>query len=343
MCMRYLLLSTLVISGGHCQVNFSPSSLLGYIGRGVIDDYVLAPYDMVYDSDRPAGIPKNYRSPIFYKPAKPQDVNTEGFNVLRVSGSAQYSWPELQEMIKHIHKRHKVAYDKIYVLDLREEPHGFFNDSAVSWFYGPLSYQQNKADVEVVHSELLRINQVRAFPRAFVYKVKKSDLGVAAAKHVHIEPVRVVMREQEAVKSLGANYKRLPVTDHFRPQTTDVDDFVDWVMDLPKDAWIHMKCRGGKGRTTTFMTLFDIIQNPKVSIDDILERHKLLGGVNLSRQKFKRGHEWKQRLNIDRLHIVKSFHEYRNDSDAWMIIPFSTWCIKKGISFGYLGEISDVD
>lgn len=343
MLMRYLYLSILLLSSGYCQVNFSPSSLLGYIGRGAIDDYVMAPYEMVYDSDRPAGTPKNYRSPIFYKPAKPQDVNSSGFNTLKISGSAQFSWPELQEMISHIHKRHKVPYDKIYVLDLREEPHGFFNDAAVSWHYGPLSYQQNKSSSDVIRSELLRIDQVRAFPLAFIYKVTKSDKGVAASKQAFIKPVQVVMREQEAVKSLGANYKRLPVTDHFRPQTTDIDDFVEWVKDLPKDSWIHMKCRGGKGRTTTFMALFDIIQNPKVPVDDILKRHKLLGGVGLDRKKVKKGHEWKLRLNVDRHKIVRFFHDYRNDSEAWMKIPFSTWCIKKGINLGYLGEQSVVD
>lgn len=341
--MRYLLLIIIFVTNGNCQVNFSPSSLLGYIGRGLVDDYVLAPYDMVYDSDRPAGIPKNYRSPIFYKPAKSQDIDNAGFNQLTISGSAQYSWPELQEMVKHIHKRHRIPLNKIYVLDLREEPHGFFNDAAVSWHYGPLSYQQNKSDTDVVHSELMRVNQVRAFPFAFVYKVAKSEGGVAESKQVFIMPVKVVMREQEAVKSLGANYKRLAVTDHFRPQTTDVDNFVEWVKDLPKDAWIHMKCRGGKGRTTTFMTLFDIIQNPKVPLEDILQRHKLLGGVNLGRKKVKKGHEWKLRLSADRHNIVKFFHDYRNDPDAWMTIPFSTWCIKKGVSFGYLGELSTVD
>ncbi len=338
-----LLLISSMVSFGNCQVNFSPSSLLGYIGRGAIDDYVLAPYDMVYDSDRPAGMPKNFRSPVFYKPAKPQDLNNTGFNQLTISGSAQYSWPELQEMVKYVHNRHKVPYDHIYVLDLREEPHGFFNDAAVSWYYGPLSYQQNKETDAVIASELRRIEQVRSFPNTFAYKVKKTERGVAGGKSVSIEPVRILMREREAVLSLGAQYKRLPVTDHFRPQSTDIDDFVDWVKTLPQNAWIHMKCRGGKGRTTTFMALFDIIQNPKVPVDSILERHKLLGGVDLSRKKIKKGQEWKLRLNNDRVNIIKHFYAYRNAPESWGKIPFSTWIIKQGIYLGYLGEKTGTD
>ncbi len=341
--MRLLLLIFILVGLCQAQVNFTPSSLLGYIGKGLIDDYVLAPYDMVYDSDRPAGMPKNYRSPVFFNPAKSQNISNAGFNALTISGSAQYSWPELEEMVKHIHKRHKVAYDKIYVLDLREEPHGFFNGNAISWYYGPLSYQQNKSEPGVVASELRRIDQVRTFPKAFVYKVKKSELGVAQAKQPFWEPVKILMREREAVLSLGAQYKRLPVTDHFRPQATDIDDFVAWVKQLPKDAWIHMKCRGGKGRTTTFMVLFDIIQNPTVSIDDILERHKLLGGVELSRKKLKQGHEWKLRLSLDRFSIVRHFHAYRNDLDGWDKMTFSQWVTKKGIQLGYLGEQAVID
>lgn len=320
------------------QVSFNPSSVVWFWRPQVVSDMIMAPYDIIFDSTRGSVMPRMYRSPVFFKPSPHQKIDITGFNQLHISGSGQYSWLELKELISHIHKKHKVSRDKIYVLDFREEPHAFINDVAVSWFYGALDVQQNKSSSDVIDSELKRVDQVRAFPHVFINTVKKADDGMPISKKTALYPLKVVMREQEAVKSLGANYVRVPVTDHFRPEERDVDDFVKLVKGLPSDAWLHFKCRGGKGRTTTFMSLFDIIQNPGVAIDHILARQKAIGGTELTKATAKSGQEWKLPLAKYRLRLVQVFYEYRHAQDGWDKMKFSDWVRKHAKYLGDLGE-----
>lgn len=43
------------------------------------------------------------------------------------------------------------------------------------------------------------------------------------------------------------------------------------------DTWFHFHCGGGKGRTGTFMMLYDRMKNPEVSDKDIMYRHAQMG------------------------------------------------------------------
>jgi Inositol hexakisphosphate len=330
---------------GKAQVNFAPSWLLGFHHLRTTDDFVLSPYDILFDSRRGSTLPKLYRTPVdfFPSPALSQALELTGFSNLFMSGSAQYSQPELKELITHIHHHHQIPLEKIYIVDLREEPHGFINEAAVSWFYGPLPFQQNKSAPDVLATERVRIHQVRAFPIAVINTIEKSPLSMPGSKNPMLCSVESVMQEQEAVQSLGATYIRLPVTDHFRPEDIDIDAFVTLVQNLSTGAWLHFKCRGGKGRTTTFMTLFDITQNPTVPLHRILERQKALGGTNLAKVGKPKRDAWKQRLSADRMTIIRIFYEYRRAADGWGQRPFSEWVKKQAKSLGYLGDRFSID
>ncbi|AIK96001.1 hypothetical protein [Candidatus Odyssella acanthamoebae] len=341
--MKLIISAFLLLQWSWGQVNFTPSWVVDFRQRRPSDDYIMAPYDIIFDSTKGAVMPKMYRSPIFFKHASHQKIDLSGFNDLQISGSGQYSWLELKELVTHIHENHKIPYNKIYIFDFREEPHAFINDAAVSWFYGPLHIQQNKSPQEVIESELKRVNQVRAFPTVLINTIEKSADGMPSAKETGIYQVDIVMREQEAVKSLGVNYVRLPVTDHFRPEERDIDDFLAVIKELPAGSWLHFKCRGGKGRTTTFMTIFDIIQNPKVDFEEILARQKAIGGTDFATVRPKIGQAWKQRYANDRAKLIQVFYEYRHADDGWDKMKFSDW-VKKHVQYlGYLGDRYDIE
>jgi len=75
---------------------------------------------------------------------------------------------------------------------------------------------------------------------------------------------------------------RITVTDHRSPLDDQVDLFVQSVKNLPKETWLHFHCRGGAGRTTTFMSMYDMMHNAKnVSFEDIMKRQTLIGGSDL--------------------------------------------------------------
>lgn len=89
--------------------------------------------------------------------------------------------------------------------------------------------------------------------------------------------------EQDALGNTGS-YLRLHVTDHRAPGARVVDQFVRFVSALPQGAHLHFHCRGGKGRTATFLALFDMLANARrVSFDAIVTRQAALSAYDLRR------------------------------------------------------------
>ena len=63
------------------------------------------------------------------------------------------------------------------------------------------------------------------------------------------------------------------VPDHRRPGDVDIDHFVELIKHLPKKTWLHIHCRGGSGRTTTFMAMYDMLRNANVVLfEEIIKR-----------------------------------------------------------------------
>jgi protein-tyrosine phosphatase len=103
-------------------------------------------------------------------------------------------------------------------------------------------------------------------PTAEQFKQSGAMQGPAVA-------VNEVMDEQQVVTRTDAGYLRLTVTDHLRPQDGEVDRFLAALAGHPADGRIHVHCRGGDGRTTTFMAMVDMLANAdKVTAEAIFAR-----------------------------------------------------------------------
>ena len=268
--MRLIFALWLSVAFAQAQVGFDPSFISGWSRTIPYGQYVLSPYDIILDALNVQTLPKHFRSPTFVKPSLKQKVDITGFNTLRISGSGQFSRAQFLELLSHMKKRHHVMPKDLYLVDLREEPHFLVNDDAVTVHYGPLTHQKGKSPEEVINSELIRIRQVKAFPYFFMNQVIKFKDGMPGSKATKILALHSVESEKHFVESQGAHYLRIPVTDHYRPENKDIDAFLDFVNSVPASAWLHLKCRGGKGRTTTFMVLYDMIKNPHVKKSDFL-------------------------------------------------------------------------
>ena len=79
---------------------------------------------------------------------------------------------------------------------------------------------------------------------------------------------------------------------------------------MPADGWAHFHCRAGKGRTTTFLALYDMLHNARaVALDDIINRQSLLAG-DYDLFKPEAGGGWKAAVFEDRAAFVRAFYEY---------------------------------
>jgi hypothetical protein len=186
----------------------------------------------------------------------------------RASGSHQLDFDEFVRVLG----QGVVGPDKpstLYLVDLREETHGFFDGIAVSWY----------AD-----NDFANVGQ----PKDWITAEEKARLGALAGRMTQvftIEDDRRDNREQQRVmpasyrdivvgaaydeaeiaKMLTAKFKpatvayvRIPVTDHCAPSDAALDELRTVANKVTPNDWVHFHCHGGDGRTTTFLAMYDM-------------------------------------------------------------------------------------
>jgi len=256
--------------------------------------------------DLRASLPRNFRTtsdPLKVKDGVKPDVT--GLAELRASGSAEFNDANLRPMLAKLQ-------GPVTVFDLRQEDHAFVNGEAVSWYATNNWANVGKSNEAIVAAENARVTSCNIGATIDVSDDKGIKGGGAATPAEHMKVARV-QTERELVTAAGAAYVRVTVTDHARPLDDEVDRFIVAVRALPADSWAHFHCRAGRGRTTTFLALYDMLRNaPRVALDDIVNRQSLLAGdYNLLASEPPSGDEaWKAGVGADRAAFVRAFYDY---------------------------------
>ena len=197
--------------------------------------------------------------------------NTRGINNLFLSGSEEPSEKGWSDIADYISLRSN-ADNFVVVLDLRQESHGYLNGKAITlvnaynWLNLGKTNAQSALDQDIWLTALRKRKQVNGILTPTQYRAKEYAQGKSIA-------VLTVKNEEYYVSKWGFKYERLYITDHRAPLDAEVDAFLAIVKRYPKNTWFHIHCRGGKGRTTTLFTLFDMLKNADVvSFEDIIAR-----------------------------------------------------------------------
>ena len=234
----------------------------------------------------------------------PEDAppTRKGLDNLRISGSAQCTAAGFASLYATLLVA-AAPGGPIYDVDLRQESHGFADGLPVSWHKKNNLANEGKTPEEVALDEEERLAELSEGTITFVPK-GKTDKGRVEA--VTFAPQNV-QTEKDVVEAIGFRYIRLYVTARTQPDTETIEAFLDFVDSLPSDAWLHFHCRAGHGRTTTFMAMYDMIRNPEIPAETIIERQHLIGGADLTAMK---DEEWKNERIVQRLETLKLFSEY---------------------------------
>ena len=126
--------------------------------------------------------------------------------------------------------------------------------------------------------------------------------------------VDFVSNESSVVNKAGMEYKRYAVRDNGAPTAEIVDEFVEFIKTKPSDLHLHFHCDAGEGRTTTFMSMYQILMNnTNLSLDQITSYQYNVGGVNL--------HD-----NKHQFEFLEDFYNYvsKNKSNNYTT-PYSEW------------------
>lgn len=255
------------------------------------------------DEDPNLAEPRNFRmaSNDWRKKPRGESPTRAGLDTLRISGSAQCTADGFASLYATLSAAAKGA--PVYIVDLRQESHCFVDGLPVSWHEKGNLANEGRTPAEVAADEAECIAELRGAETTFVPK-GGSDKKRFGAITVTPESVRT---EKETVEALGFRYQRFYVTDRTRPDTETIEAFLDFVEGLPEGAWLHFHCHAGHGRTTTFMAMYDMIKNPHIPAEEIIERQYLIGGADLTAMK---KDEWKNERIIQRLETLQLFSAY---------------------------------
>jgi protein-tyrosine phosphatase len=241
----------------------------------------------------------------------------KGLSVLRASGSTQFSKQSFQKLLKILPSK------KIIIIDLRQESHGFLNEMPVSW-YEKNNWANLGKDLEFIEAdEAHRLDQLLLEKTVRVHQLARNQ--IQPQNFDLLVKVRSVSTEKKLCQDSKVDYLRLPTPDHYPPDDLQIDRFVDLVKTMPKDAWIHLHCEGGMGRTTAFLCLYDMMHNAKtVSLEDIIMRQWLMGGQNFTNESSINYQHWPDQF-VQRTKVLKLFYDYCRSNNGQFDVPWSDW------------------
>jgi protein tyrosine phosphatase len=272
---------------------------------------------LVLDAANKFKLPKHFRTTDVALPAN-SGVSTVGLQDLHIAGSGEFSALQLQAAIQQLHK-------PIIIVDLRQESHGFINGNAVSW-YGFNNWANiNKTDQQSAADEANKLTALKSQQTVIALKVSKKDRSngvITGGKHVTLT-TNNIQSEAELARQFQLGYQRFYVTDRHPPANATVDQFIQFMKQVPPGTTLYFHCRAGEGRTTTFMAMVDMMNNAKrVSLNDIVLRQQLLGGINLLKDKSNKNNDT---LKSQRVNFIKRFYDYcRSNNDKYKT-PWSVW------------------
>lgn len=270
---------------------------------------------LILDARNVPELPKRFR---LSDPKPNAQINWQGFANLNMIGSAQFSKAGFERVLQ------RLKVDHLMVVDLRQESHGFLNGNAISWFSPHNAINANKKDAQIEKAEHSALQKLTAKESAKVQLVLKKENGrIVKAKNIEFS-IHNIAAEEEYIHQQKSSYVRFYVQDFHAPNDAQVDRFIKMVTGLPANQWVYFHCRGGSGRTSTFMAIYDMMKTAKqVSFEDILARQVAIGGKDLAKMPDK--HDYKYKSAQARLAFLKKFYEYaRTNADNFQT-PFQQW------------------
>ncbi|CZT25984.1 protein-tyrosine-phosphatase putatively secreted as type III effector (plasmid) [Pseudomonas cerasi] len=135
-----------------------------------------------------------------------------------------------------------------------------------------------------------------------------------------------ISSEEDLVKSAGADYLRLMVTDHMGPRSEDIDLFLAMERALPEHGRVHIHCGVGQGRTGIFIAMHDMLKNAHhVSFHDLIERQLAFNPGRALDFNKDVTHEGRANLRNDRLEFISLFYEYAKQNPKGAARSWSEW------------------
>ncbi len=278
------------------------------------------PAELVVDIASPRELPFNARTTNEKISTRPlpsgAPVTTDGLAALQMSGSGQFSQNQFWALQETLTPERQVT-----VIDLRAEPHALINNMAVSW--GPLDRLPDEPAATLERRWLAAAKATRrATATAFALDgYTNSESWEPIDLRIN---VRETSTEDRFVRRVTWGYRRFGVADFTAPPDAAVDDFITFSKSRPPSTWLHLHCDTGLGRTTTFMTIIDMMANSgRASAAALIERQHRLGGSDLANTSDRSSARATGKRA--RLEFLENFYRYCRQSAPGFRQSWSAW------------------
>jgi hypothetical protein len=237
-----------------------------------------------------------------------QAIKTEGLAELRMSGSNEIVFYDLKWRLRDI-------TGPIYILDLTG---------------GLVKYYHSIPDTTFIHTK-------------HNSKVACAMRRLLAMGSFTINP-EILKTEKEVADQYGFIYMDYLIDSRSVPRPEKVDELIQFLNQLPKDAWIHVHCNKGKGRTSVVMNMVDILKNGHLlPVEEIVKRQFHMGSVDLfDTNLWTKGTYTKEQLE-NRKEFITQFHRYVNDPQGYGHTSWQEWCKTHNLYFHKLANNPHVD
>ncbi len=247
-----------------------------------------------------SSLPRNFR-----------DLNNPEDKInINAIASAQFNEEELKAIKK------KYPTQRILIIDLRKESHAFVNNKPISWGSQFNLDNNEKSYQQILLDEKQKVKNLAKESQIIVSEIIKKD--EKNGWFSEISPILVnvnkVETEAEIAKRNGLDYKRIAIRDHSYPDSKQLMEITSLIEKTSPQTKIYVHCAAGRGRTTTFLTIFDIIKNGhNTTLEEILKRQYKMGGPKLD--KIDEDSKWREDLAKERLETIKNFYEKYNEKN----------------------------
>lgn len=269
---------------------------------------------LVYDIFNQHGKLRNYRNvkDCRTNSQKFAKINLSGFYELNLSGSGQFSSYDLPYILQQ-------TTGLVFIIDLRQETHGFINGKPVTWYSFRNQANKDKPPQQIEQQENNFFLQLTNNKQVAISNIRKIGNGNFKATTTTIVPITTIATEKTLVEQAKAHYIRFYILDRHKPSNEQVDAFINFLHTLPKNAWLHFHCRAGKGRTTTFMLMYDMLHNATtVALKDLLARHAQAGGSALNIMPCDKNNQWAYNAAVARYNFIQQFYQYAKATDGYL-------------------------
>ena len=245
----------------------------------------------------------------------------QGLDRLNISGSGRPTKKQFEDLAQSL--KQKAGKLPIIVVDLRSETHAIINGHHLSQYGFQNWVNIGRSKDEIIENEKQLVHSLKG--GKITYAKIGSSTNYEPKNAVEVE-VSEALTEEELVTSLGMKYQRITALDHVFQKDAIIDDFIAFYRSLPADgAWLHFHCQAGRGRTTFFMCLYDMLRNPAVPLKDILYRQTLIGGTSMYNDGTGQA-EWRQDLFKEISVMIPVVYAYVQDNvKNGYSVPWSTW------------------